>query len=319
MVQLYNPTLIEDPNDPGTYLIQNMAYYDGGSSNGGYPIGSGAGFLATKLSWGDAGERFFEVGVDRGVFFTEDGTGVAWNGLISVKGNPTGGDPTPYYLDGVKYLNDPGRKEFGGSIEAYTYPDEFAEYDGWYVFDNGLFLDEQESKPFCISYRTSIGNDVDGVNHGYKIHIVYDLLATPTSSSYLTIGDAPQPSTFSWTYTTTPQKVVSATNKARVSHVVIDSTKTDPSLLRYIEENLYGSSRYSSQLLTLDVIIGLFEDPVKALTIDHDPTTGMSSLEEFNMVSGDLWGRVTEGLYTASDTSRLIETSTPGLYTLESS
>lgn len=271
----------------------------------------------TKLTWNNIGERYFEVGVDRGVFYGTDGVGVAWNGLISVKESPSGGDPTPYYLDGIKYLNIAGRKEFKGTIEAYTYPEEFSEYDGWVDLGNGLVVDEQQRKPFSLSYRTLVGNDVNGTDHGYKIHVIYSALASPTERQYTTMGDDDNPLEFSWDFTTTPGKPDPTLSLAPWAHFIIDSRKTNPTQMRFIEGYLYGTDTREPKLPTLDQMYILFENPLSTYRIQHDSITGMSTLIESDTVNGDLRGRITNGLFVLGDYTRLNETFTSGLNTLE--
>lgn len=254
----------------------------------------------TQLIWNEVGDRIFETGVDRGVLYTSDGTGIVWNGLTAVTESPSGGESTPYYIDGVKYLNVSGRKEFSGTIEAWTYPDEFAEYDGWAVLDNGISVDEQRRKPFNLSYRTRLGNDISGQDYGYKIHLVYNALANPTESAYSTVGEEVEPMTFSWAFSTLPAKAISTTPLAPMSHIVIDSTKTNPTQLRYIEDILYGTDTQVPRLLTLDEIFGLFENPIETFWIQADPVTGLSLLIASNTTDGDLKGRRNEGLYVAA-------------------
>lgn len=285
-----------------------------------------------QLTWNDIGDRHFELGVDRGVLYISDGTGVAWNGLTSVKETPSGGDATPYYIDGVKYLNVAARKEFSGVIDAFTYPDEFSQFDGWTDIDNGISVDEQRRASFGLSYRTGLGNDIDGQDHGYKIHLVYNALAAPTQSPYLSMADNADPLVFSWIFTTTPVKSTSNTNLVALSHVVIDSTKTNPTQLRFIEQYLYGMPGYTTLregymyvypgqtplLPSLEDLFDFFANPMVTLNVQAAPVTGLSSLLDSDSVIGDLRGRLNEGLYVAADSSRLIESSTSGLYTLES-
>lgn len=285
----------------------------------------------TRLTWNDTGKRYFETGVDQGVFYTSEGVGIPWDGLISVSEKPSGGEVTPFYMDGIKYLNVTSSREFGGSIEAYTYPPEFAEYDGYVVLDNGISVDEQEQKAFGFSYRTLIGNDIDNERHGYKLHIVYNALATPSASDYKSMGANAEPLNFNWTFTTTP--IQSATNPSfqPLSHVVIDSRTTHPSQLRLIESILYGVSSYqyerygymyvvsdrAPRMPTVDELFALFATPLITVKIQADPTTGRSMLIETNTVKGDLTGRFVDGRFIAAEGSRLTTTAVPGLYTLE--
>lgn len=271
-----------------------------------------------QLIWNEIGDRHFEVGIDRGVLFTYDERGVPWNGLISVTESPSGGEPTPYYLDGVKYLNVASRKEFSGTIEAFTYPEEFAEHEGWVILENGLAADEQKSRPFGLSYRTRIGNDVDGYEHGYKIHLIYNALAAPSESSYSTLGTEIDPLNFSWSFTTMTRKATSLgnVNLDPLSHVVIDSTKTNATQMRFIEEWIYGSTTHSPTMPSLGQIFDLFERPLVTLIIQSDPSTGITPLIASESVNGDLRGRLSEGLYVMADNSRLLEKSTPGFFIL---
>lgn len=198
-----------------------------------------------KLIWDAAGERFFETGVSKGVLYTmnEAGTamnGVAWNGLTAVTESPSGAEANPLYADNVKYLSLQSAEEFGATIEAYTYPDEFAACDGTAelgVAGSGVLIGQQPRKSFALCYSTVLGNDEDGEDHGRKIHIIYGAKAAPSERAYATINDSPEAITFSWEVTTSPVAV--AGHKAAAS-LVIDTTKIDPVKLVEIEEKLYG-------------------------------------------------------------------------------
>jgi len=196
----------------------------------------------SKLVWDKIGERFYETGVKKGVLYPQGpgGTypkGVAWNGLISVTESPSGAEPTPIYADNIKYLNLMSAEEFGATIEAYTYPDEFAQCDGSAEVATGVMIGQQSRKPFGLSYVTTLGNDVDGNDYGYKLHIIYGALAAPSEKGYSTINDSPEAITFSWEITTTPVEV---TGYKPTACVTIDSTKVDPAKLAALEEILYG-------------------------------------------------------------------------------
>lgn len=208
----------------------------------------------TQLVWDNVGERFYETGVDRGVLYL-DNQGFSWNGLISVQENSSGGDPQPYYVDGYKYVNVASSEEFEATIEAYSAPREFAVCDGSVELYNGLTVTQQRRRPFGFSYRTKIGNDVDGVDHGYKIHIVYNALAAPSERSNQTIKDPPEPTTLSWAITTTPPKLTALKPS---SHFVIDSTKTDPGVLSDLEDILYGTELTDPDFPTPAELIALF-------------------------------------------------------------
>ncbi|MDB5716248.1 MAG: hypothetical protein JWO15_3645 [Sphingomonadales bacterium] len=208
-----------------------------------------------RITWGAVGQRFFEAGVDRGVLYIGTSLGVPWNGLVSVTENPDGGDPTPFYIDGVKYLNEPSSEEFQATLEAFTYPDEFLECDGTMSVVNGLSATQQKRKSFGLSYRTQVGNDVDGTDHGYKIHLVYNALAAPSSVAHAAIGDSVSPDNFSWQITTKPLPVPGF---KRTSHFVIDSRETPKTVLTRIEEILYGSTAEGARLPTIPELVYVF-------------------------------------------------------------
>lgn len=272
----------------------------------------------TRLIWGNAGERLFELGVDRGVLYLADGLGVAWNGLTSVTEAYKGGEATSYYVDGIKYLTVIGKKEFGGSISALTYPDEFNEYDGWTDLENGLSIDEQNRKPFSFSYRTLIGNDLEGSDYGYKIHLVYNALAYPSDSVYSTAGSSTATTPFSWTFTTTPIQFVYKQERKNLSHLTIDSTKNSPTQMRFIEGYLYGTDTRPPMLPTLNQLFSWFNNPLSTFNVISNPETGLSPLVESDTVNGDLRGRITDGIYVSADYTRLFESPISGLSTWES-
>ena len=197
---------------------------------------------AGRLVWDKTGERHYETGVSQGVLYPQstDGTypkGVAWNGLTTVTESPSGAEATPLYADNIKYLNLMSTEEFGATIEAYTYPDEFAECDGSAAIGKGVMIGQQKRKTFGMCYKTAYGNDVDGTDYGYKLHIIYGALASPSEKAYATINDSPEAITFSWEVTTTP---VSVTGFQPTASIVIDSTKADPTKLKALEDILYG-------------------------------------------------------------------------------
>lgn len=195
-----------------------------------------------RIVWDQTGERVYETGVDRGVLYpTADGgypLGVAWNGLTGVTESPSGAEPTALYADNIKYLNLMSAEEFGATIEAYTYPDEFEICDGSARVAEGVVIGQQARRPFGLSYRTIIGNDEEGEAHGYKIHLIYGAMASPSDKNYQTINDTPEAITFSWAVTTTPVPV--AGNKPTAT-LIIDSTSVDPEKLAELEAILYGT------------------------------------------------------------------------------
>lgn len=195
-----------------------------------------------KLVWDKTGERLYETGVKQGVVYPQssEGTypkGAAWNGLTAVTESPSGAESTALYADDIKYLNLVSNEEFGGTIEAYTYPDEFAPCNGSVEAAPGVNLGQQPRKQFGLCYRTGLGNDTEGYDHGYKLHLVYGALAAPSESAYATVNDSPEAITFSWEFSTTP---VSVKDYKPVAHLEIDSTKVDKEKLTALEEILYG-------------------------------------------------------------------------------
>ena len=202
----------------------------------------------SKLVWDQTGERYYETGVKMGVLYPQSASGtypkgVVWNGLTAVTESPSGAEATPLYADDVKYLNLYSAEEFGATIEAYTYPDEFAECDGSAEIATGVTIGQQNRKAFGLCYRTTIGNDTDGNDHGYKLHIIYGAMASPSEKAYATINDSPEAITFSWEITTTP---VSVSGFKPTASVTIDSTKVDGAKLKQLEAILYGDNGSSS-------------------------------------------------------------------------
>lgn len=193
------------------------------------------------LVWDKTGEHFYETGIDRGVLYVQESgtypTGVAWNGLISVSESPSGAEANAVYADNIKYLSLMSAEEFGATIEAYTYPDEFMECDGSATLVTGVTVGQQSRKTFGMCYRTKLGNDVDLDEHGYKIHIIYGATASPSEKGYQTISDSPEAITFSWEVSTVP---VNVTGMKPTASLVIDSTKADATKLQALEKILYG-------------------------------------------------------------------------------
>ena len=198
----------------------------------------------SRITWDTVGERYYETGVKMGVLYPIQAgglynKGVAWNGLTAVTESPSGAEATALYADDIKYLNLLSNEEFGATIEAYTYPEEFAECDGSAALANGVMIGQQKRKIFGLCYRTAIGNDVDGSDYGYKLHLVYGCLASPSEKAYATINDSPEAITFSWEVSTTP---VSVTGFKPTSQLTIDSTKVDQLKLTSLEDILYGKN-----------------------------------------------------------------------------
>ena len=215
------------------------------------------------LTWDQVGERLYETGVDHGVLYLPDAAGVynkgyAWNGLTTVTETPSGAEASPQYADNIKYLNLISAEEFGATIEAFTYPEEFAVCDGTALPAEGVALGQQGRKMFGMSFRTRVGNDVDGSDFGYKLHLLYGCQAAPSEKAYATINDSPEAITFSWEVTTTP---VGVTGYKPTALIVVDSTVVDPTDLTALENLLYGAASVEPALPTPDAVITLFETP----------------------------------------------------------
>lgn len=203
-----------------------------------------------KIVWDAAGQRYYETGTKKGVLYPQstDGTyplGVAWNGLTAVTESPSGAEPTPLYADDIKYLQLMSVEEYGGTIEAYTYPDEFAECDGSAALVAGVYVGQQKRKAFGFSYVTTLGNDVDYDDFAYKLHLVYGAMASPSEKAYATINDSPEAVTFSWEFTTTPVEVPGFKPTATIT---IESSKVDADALAALETILYGTDDVEPRL-----------------------------------------------------------------------
>lgn len=222
----------------------------------------------SKLVWDQTGERLYETGVKKGVLYVQDksGTypkGVVWNGLTTVTESPSGAEATPLYADDIKYLNLMSTEELGGTIEAYTYPDEFAECDGSASIAAGVLIGQQPRKTFGMAYTTTLGNDVDSNAHGYKLHLIYGALASPSEKSYSTINDSPEAITFSWEFSTTPVNVAGFKPTA---NIVIDSTKATPEKLTALEKILYGDAQTEARLPLPDEVASIMGEGAGAGT-----------------------------------------------------
>lgn len=225
------------------------------------------------LVWDQTGERYYETGVSKGVLYPQStsGTyplGVAWNGLTAVTESPSGAEPTALYADDIKYLNILSTEEFAATVEAYTYPDEFAKCDGSAELLPGVSIGQQKRNPFGLAYRTALGNDTDGNDHGYKLHIIYGALAAPSEKAFATVNDSPEAITFSWELSTTP---VNVTGKKPTATVVIDSTKVDAAKLAALEKVLYGDETTDPRLPLPDEIKSIM-DAVQSTPSGEDAT-----------------------------------------------
>ena len=213
----------------------------------------------SKLVWDQSGKRLYETGVDHGVLYPIQtggvySKGVAWNGLTAVTESPSGADVNDIYADNMKYLGLVGAEKFGATVEAYTYPDEFAECDGSVELVKGATIGQQNRKVFGMVYRTVIGNDVDGNEHGYKLHLIYGATAAPSEKAYNTINEDPEAITFSWELSTTP---VNVTGHKPTASLTIDSTKADPTKLAELEKILFGDTEPEPRLPLPDEIAQL--------------------------------------------------------------
>lgn len=261
-----------------------------------------------RIEWDSQGEKFFETGLDRGVLYIPGEPGVSWNGLIDVSHGDTGSDSESYYYDGIKYLNFVGPSEFQANIEAFTYPDQFLKCEGIDTDQYGIGYDEQVKSYFGLTYRTGVGNDVDGVDHGYKIHLVYNALAKPASKNYGTRDDSPAPSTFTWDVITTPLEVP---NRRPTSHLILDSRKLTKGRLELLEFILYGSTNTLPSLPTPEVLISAFSG--REFRINLDPETGLSPISPDGQ---DIIGSSFYGIYSLPPGTRLVKTDN-GMFRLE--
>ena len=216
----------------------------------------------SKIEWDKTGERFYETGVDRGVHYSQladgsFGNGVAWNGLSSVSENPDGGEPSPVYADNIPYLNLVSAEKMNLTIEAYTYPDAFAECDGSAEIADGVTIGQQTRKPFGLCYRSLLGNDTKSNDYGYKLHLAYNCLAQPTEKGYETVDDDVEAITSSWEVSTTP---VNVTGFKPTATLTVDSTKCTAEKLAALEEILYGKENVEPRLPFPDEVMTLMKN-----------------------------------------------------------
>ena len=212
-----------------------------------------------KLVWDQIGERFYETGVDHGVLYPQDNlgaysNGVAWNGLTSVSESPSGAEPTDLYADNIKYLSIRSAETFGATVEAYTYPDEFAVLDGSAELAEGVIIGQQPRKAFGLCYRTRVGNDIQFENYGYKLHLIYGCSVSPSEKSYQTINDSPEAITFSWEMTTIP---VNVTGFKPTATVILDSVALGTAKMTAIEDVLYGTTEADPRLPLPDEVLSI--------------------------------------------------------------
>jgi hypothetical protein len=223
----------------------------------------------TRIIWGEAGSRYYDAGVDRGVLYIAGQPGVPWNGLTAVNENPVGGSTKAYYIDGVRYLNKPASEEFGATLTAYTYPEAFEVCDGTASIRPGLLAMHQRRQPFGLTYRNMLGNDLSD-NAGYKVHIIFNAMAAPTSRGHKTLTTSRSPDDFTWTLTALPNLISGYTATA---HLVLDSRTMDPQVLSAIEDILYGNDEISAQLPDVATMTDLVDNGVNlTVTINGDGT-----------------------------------------------
>ena len=215
-----------------------------------------------KLVWDQAGERLYETGTDHGVVYPQDDTGAyphgyAWNGLTAVTESPSGAEPTDLYADNIKYLSIRSAEDFGATVEAYTYPDEFAVLDGSASPAEGVIIGQQTRKAFGFCYRTKVGNDIQLDDYGYKLHLIYGCTVSPSEKSYQTINDSPEAITFSWEMTTTP---VSVTGYKPTATLILDSVKLGATKMAAIEDILYGTIGADARLPLPDEVLSILAE-----------------------------------------------------------
>lgn len=213
-----------------------------------------------RLEWDKTGEKKYETGTRMGVLYLIDSNGtytngVAWNGLTGVTESPSGAEESPLYADDIKYVSLYSAEEFGGTIECYTYPEEWGQCDGSASLADGVMIGQQERKTFGMCYRTIIGNDVNKDAHGYKLHLVYGATASPSERAYATVNDSPEAITFSYEFTTTP---VNVTGHKPTAILTIDSTKADSTKLKTLENMLYGGESTEPTLPLPDAVAAIF-------------------------------------------------------------
>jgi hypothetical protein len=253
----------------------------------------------TKLMWDQTGERRYETGVDHGVLYLRDQDGdytegYAWNGLTTVTESPSGAESSPQYADNLKYLDLQSAEEFGATIEAFTYPDEFGACDGTASPEEGIYVGQQPRRSFGFCYRTLVGNDLVGNDYGYKLHLVYGCKAAPSEKANATVNDSPEATTFSWELTTTPTEVGTIGGKEYkpTATLTLDSTKVDSGALSDLEEILYGATGVDPRMPLPAEVIGLFASTVTdvRLTAANAPTyNGTTHVVTLPAVTGVRW------------------------------
>lgn len=244
-----------------------------------------------RLSWDDPGSRLFQTGVDRAVLYPKNGNPAAWNGLVGVSQRPDGGVPESYYAEGRKYQTVSTPEEFEGTIRAFTYPQAFEACDGSLALMPGFLAQQQDRKPFDLTYRTLVGNDVLGLEYGYKLHFIYNAMVLPSEKSFNTLGDEVEPQEFEWEFTTTAVTVAPSMRPS--SHFILDSTRAPEKVMLEVETRLYGTSTTEPRMVTADEVLGIFSDEGTFAVIDN----------------GD-------GSFTISGSDREVSQDAMGIYTI---
>lgn len=269
-----------------------------------------------ELVWDKVGERVFETGVDHGVLYIPNGSGVydagyAWNGLVGVTESPSGAEATPLYADNIKYLNLTSVEEFGGTIEAFTYPSEFEQCDGSASPEQGITIGQQDRKMFGLCYRSKVGNDLDA-EAGYKLHLIYGAKAAPSEKAYATVNDAPEAITFSWEVTTTP---VAVAGLKPTSSITIDSTKVDADSLAALENFLFGTEGTEPSLPLPDAVVALFAGSVTTVTASAPTYNSSTDVVTIPTVTGVVYmidGEVVTGTVTITESVVVTASLLPG-------
>ena len=257
----------------------------------------------TALVWDSAGARLYETGVDKGVLYIPSNgvydAGYAWNGLTTVTESPSGAEANAVYADNIKYLSLISTEELGGTIEAYTYPEEFAQCDGTSIQNVGVHVAQQTRKSFGLSYRTKLGNDVSGNDYGYKLHLIYGATAAPSEKAYATVNDSPEALSFSWEFSTVP---VAVTGLKNTSLLTIDSTKVTLANLQALEDALYGTAGTSPRLPLPDEVIGMFAGAQTAVTPTTPTFVSATGVITIPSVTGVTYYRADTGAVVAAGT-----------------
>lgn len=277
----------------------------------------------TRLLWDQVGERTYETGVDHGVLYRPDNTGVydegfAWNGLVTVTESPSGAESNPQYADNIKYLDIQSAEEFSGTIEAFTYPPEWAEFDGSALLLGGITIGQQPRRTFGLSYRTIIGNDVLGNKYGYKLHLVYGAKVAPSERAYGTVNDSPEPITFSWEFSTTPVPVgiINGEEIAPTATITLDSTKMDADAMAALQDILYGTAGTDPRLPSPAEVVALFSGTVLEVTPtvpSYNATTKVITIPAVTGVQYAINGTVQPAGPTAPITENTIVEARPAL------